>query len=87
MSTLHKHIDPEPDRRYIIQKADGFKDSAVVIEATDRHVRLKWDGSSTTSWHEFEAFQPMPDGTTYQRLRILEQLETPRPVQGRHTMC
>jgi len=75
----HKHIDPEPDRRYIIQKSDGSIDSATVIDATDRYIRLRWDGNDTTSWHEYDAFQLSPmDGMEYQRLKILEQLETPR---------
>lgn len=74
----HKHIDPEPDRRYIIRTSLLEIESATVIEATDRHIRLEWDGSGNKRWYRFEEFLPMPDTGRYPALRILEQLETPR---------
>lgn len=76
----HKHIDPEPDRRYIIKNADGLIDSATVIEATDQNVRLKWDRDGSTQWYPYEQFQKSGghDWQSYRHLQILEQLETPR---------
>lgn len=83
----HKHIDPEPDCRYIIKNGISNEiDSATVIESTDRHVRLHWDGSNKKIWYRYEEFLPMPDSGRYPVLRILEQLETPRLPQGVHTM-
>lgn len=72
------HIDPEPDRRYIIEdhEAGDCIDSAVVIEATDRYVRLRWDMSGLEQWYLWESFQP--DGEEYPHLEITQQLETPR---------
>lgn len=81
----HKHIDPEPDRRYIIHRfKDGCTDSATVIEQTDHHVRLQWDQDGKKQWYGWAFFQPVsepekvPRHERYQHLRILEQLETPR---------
>lgn len=82
----HKHIDPEPDRRYIIRSGISEIDSATVIDATDRHVRLHWDGSGNKIWYRYEDFLPMPDTGRYLFLQILEELETPQPPKGRHTL-
>ena len=67
-----KHIDPEPDRRYIISCTNGTLDSAVVIDATDWFIRLQWDGDGSKKWYSYDAFQ------VGRELKILEQLETPR---------
>jgi len=74
----HKHIDPEPDRRYIIRNFTDRIDSAIVVESTDRHVRLHWEGSDKKIWYRYEEFLPMPDTGKYPINQILEQLETPR---------
>lgn len=71
----HKHIDPEPDRRYLIHVL-GNIESAEVIEMTDQHVRLKWDDGKVV-WHKYSDFQPSPD--RYLKLMILEQLEPYKP--------
>jgi len=87
----HKHIDPEPDRRYIILKPNGKIDSAIVIDATDRYIRLQWEGNGAKKWHPWSWFQPV-EGIVIKRIDvlyqgrycILEQLEMPRPPRGGH---
>lgn len=80
----HKHIDPEPDCRYIIFNVEENDiDSAVVIESTDRYVRLQWDRTGEKRWYPWSYFEPLTrvdnkPGSGYHNLQIIEQLETPR---------
>jgi hypothetical protein len=75
---MNKHIDPLPDRRYIIRDNSGNIDSVTVIEATDRHVRLRWEGAWVKRWHRWSDFQPLsnPADPRYLYFQILEELET-----------
>jgi hypothetical protein len=72
----YKHIDSEPDRRYLFEDANGGLGSATVIEATDNAVRLQWDNArSGRAWYNYTDFQADLGTGLYKDLRIIEQLE------------
>lgn len=70
----HKHIDPQPDHRYIIMTVEGDYKSAVVINQTNNFVLLAWDFSEIKQWYSFYAFQIDACGD-YPDLCIMEEIE------------
>ena len=71
---MNKHIDPEPDRRYLFRNHYGTLVCGTVIEATDRYIRIQWN-AGMKEWYAHEMFQPYSDGTYTGRIQALEELQ------------